>query len=154
MGFGTVMMAVAVAGIYILQKRRLARRRLGDPRVEISPVHAHAGERVRVSVILRPPQDLELERASIALKGLERALTSESRNWVKHQFHRHDTALSAPPRLTAGQDVHLAGELTVPAVAAPSFDADSNYVNWSIELKVEPRGWPAWQREFPIVVWL
>ena len=152
-GFGTLLLVVAAAGVFFMQKRKLARRKLGEPVVEIGDVHAHRGEPLRLSVTLRPAEDVELTGASMILKGREQALSMENNNRIRHEFHRSDASLGAPRRLQAGQPVRLAGALSVPAQAPLSFDTDRIHVVWTVELKLELKGWPSWQRDFPIVVW-
>jgi hypothetical protein len=151
--FGALLVALAAGGVFLLQRWKLARRKLGDPVVEIVPVEVRRGELVRLGVTLQPPGDVELAGASIVLKGRERANTPADNNRLLHEFHRSAAALSASRRLQSGQSLRLVGEIRVPADAPPSFDADSAHVEWALELTLEPAGWPGWVRDFPIVVW-
>jgi hypothetical protein len=151
-GFGLVLVTVAGLAVYLFQRWRIARRRLGDPVVAIEGVHARRGGSVRVEVTVTPPGDVELAGASLTLKGAEQASSSENTR-TTHEFHRSTGTLAAPSSLRAGEPARLAGQVTIPEDAPLSFDADSNHVAWVLEVTLEPKGWPRWQRDFPIVVW-
>jgi len=152
--FGGVFAVVGFGLAFVLQKRNVARRKLGDPLVNVTPTTARPGDRVSVQITLQPRSSLTLAGAVAVLKGRERAVSGSGTNRTTHthDLHGQEVGLGAPPQLEAGQMASFNASLQVPADAAPTFAAGDNDVKWMVELRIGIAGWPDWEREYPIDV--
>ena len=152
--FGGVFASVGFGLAVVLLKRSLARRKLGDPLVNVTPNVARPGDRVAVQVTVQPRASLRLDGASAVLKGVEQAVSGSGSNRTTHthELFQREVGLGAPPQLDAGQMASFSASFELPRDAAYSFAATSNLVKWSLEVKFGIQGWPDWEREFPICV--
>src|SRR5262249_52800114 len=62
-------------------------------------------------------------------------------------FHRGEVEIIPGQSLEAHCDLH------VPDEAMHSFTADNNQVQWTLAVRAEAEGWPAFERSFPVVVY-
>ena len=152
--FGGVFVTMGFGVALLLQRRNLARRKLGDPLVSVNPTTARPGERVSVQVTLQPRATVNLASAVVVLKGGERAVSGRGTNRTTHthDLHLQEVGLGAPPQLEAGQPRVFSASLQLPANAAPTFTSSDNGVKWAVEVKIGIAGWPDWEREHPISV--
>jgi hypothetical protein len=152
--FGAVFAVVGFGVAFMLQKRTLAQRRLGNPLVNLSPQVARPGSRVSVQITLQPRTSVKLTGAKAILRCRERAVSGSGTNRTTHTHpvHESEATLGAPPELQAGQPASLGVGLEVPGDAPPTFVASDNDVKWVVALQVGLEGWPDWEREYPITV--
>jgi hypothetical protein len=152
--FGAVFAAVGFGIAFVLQKRNLAQRKLGNPLVNVSPQTARAGDRVSLQVTLQPRASVKLTGAKVILKCQERAVSGSGTNRTTHseEVHQSEAGLGAPPVLEANQPASFSASLQLPRDAAATFAASDNSVKWAVTLQVGIDGWPDWERDYPITV--
>jgi hypothetical protein len=152
--FGAVFALVGFGIAFILQKRRVAQRRLGNPLVNLSPQVARPGDRVSAQVTLQPRTNVKLTGAKAILRCKERAVSGSGTNRTthNHQVHESEVGLNAPPQLEAGQPASFSVSLEIPRDAPATFAASDNDVKWVVALHVGIDGWPDWERDYPITV--
>jgi Arrestin (or S-antigen), C-terminal domain len=152
--FGAVFAVVGFGIAALLQKRNMARRKLGDPLVNVEPSLARPGDRVSVQVTVQPRASVQLNGATAVFKGVEQAVSGSGSNRTTHthELLQREVPLGAPPQLESGQMASFRASLELPKDAPYSFAATSNYVKWTVEIKFGIDGWPDWEREFPISV--
>jgi hypothetical protein len=152
--FGAVFALVGFGIAFMLQKRNVAQRRLGNPLVSVNPQMARPGDRVSVQVTLQPRSTVKLTGAKVLLRCKERAVSGSGTNRTTHTYevHESEAGLNAPPQLEAGQPASFSASLQLPKDAPTTFVASDNDVKWTLELNVGIDGWPDWEREYPITV--
>lgn len=153
--FGGTFALVGFGTAFLLQKRRLAQRRLGAPLTQITPNPVRQGGRVSVQVLAEPPKALELEDGKIRLVGRESVVSGSGTNRTTHGhtvFEHEQVLPMAGRRIEAGETLSIQETLTVPTDAAPTFVGDDNELKWTISVRIGIKGWPDWEQEFPLTV--
>jgi hypothetical protein len=153
--FGIPFMAVGFGVAFMLQKRRMAQAKIGQPMVKVSPNPARPGERVTVQAILEPRGAITLADGKVSFKGLEQVVSGSGtdRTTHSHEVHNEERPLSTGGRnVQPGETVSLQESFTVPETAAPTFMADDNHLKWTVSLAIGIDGWPDWEQDYPLTI--
>lgn len=124
-------------------RNSLARRRLGDVKVDVQPTAVRSGDEVQVEVAFTPKTTVRANEIRTELSGQEVVVSGSGTNKTTH---RH-TVASQPAQLAealeveAGEPVHLVTTLRVPPDAGPSFRASDNRLDWKVEVHIDVAGW-------------
>jgi hypothetical protein len=153
--FGIPFAAVGFGLLFVMQKRKLAQRRLGTPLTKVSPNPARPGERVNVQVLAEPNVELTLEGGHLRLIGRESVVSGSGTNRTTHKYdvYQFEHPLALDGRcVQAGETLAVNETLTIPEDAAPTFVASDNELKWTIHIRLGIKGWPDWEQEYPLTV--
>lgn len=135
--------------------RGIAERKLGTPQVRIGASVAEGGERIPLSVRIRPRAPLRLEGVVVELRGLEEVVSGSGTNRTTHRHVFHQTREILDPggrELLPQEEVVFEGAVEIPPDAPPTFAAPDNSLQWTILLRISIGGWPDWKRDYPLAV--
>lgn len=151
-----VLFALTVALVFGWRalKPKVARARTGEVEIGVHPNETRAGGRLQVEVRLRPPRALTLNAVRARLLCQEIAVSGSG---TRKTTHSHTVSsqvleLSKRRRVSAGETVALAGSITVPEDAPPSFEAPDNKVRWTVTTELDIEGWPDLEDEQVLTV--
>jgi len=132
----------------------IAARKLGRVAVQVTPVFVRPGQSVTCTVNLQPRGDIHLIEAQATLRGMEVVQWQSGDDTHSHRtvIRAESVKFAADRELSAGQSATLETQLTIPPDAPTTFMAAHNSLLWLIEVKLYLKGWPDWQREFPVIV--
>jgi hypothetical protein len=133
----------------------LAWKKIGVPKVSISPTILRAGDQTHVTLMLAPRAAGTLDEVTVKLKCEEVAVSGsgKSKATQTHVCHTDSRTLASNERITRGNQVALETTITVPETAPPTFAGESNKVEWSVTVLVSVRDWPDWEHDYPLAVY-
>ncbi len=138
--------------IYYLVRELLIVTGIGQTFVEISDHPLWPGGDYEVYLV--QGGHLSLKAIDISLECEEQAAyrqgtdTRTDRRLVHRQTLWHQENVETLP----GQPLEAKCPLHVPQTAMHSFAADNNQVQWSLTVRADAEGWPAFERQFRVVV--
>jgi hypothetical protein len=153
--FGIPFMAVGFGVAFLMQKRRMAQAKIGQPLVKLSPNPARPGDRVTVQAIFEPRSAITLADGTVRLQGQEEVVSGSGtdRTTHRHDLHSEERPLSlAGRRVEAGETVSVHESFTVPQTAPPTFMADDNRLKWTVTLGIGIDGWPDWEQDYSLTI--
>jgi hypothetical protein len=130
-----------VALISEARRRRRARNALGA-RASIAPVEVRPGEDLEMTLELTPRRPGRLLSASVTVLGREVVQQGHGSgaSTFNHVVFDKDVMLSNGAELRVSRTpLELAGRLSVPADAPPSFSAPSNELTWTVKFSASAR---------------
>jgi hypothetical protein len=145
----------ALRALIAALRRPMAESRLGQPHVEIDPPELRRGELATIRLALSPSVRVQINGASMELRGREIAVSGSGTNETTHEhdLFRAPGKLEGPTgTVEAGASSAFQGTIALPPDAAPTFRAKDNEVRWSVILHVEIEGWPDWRDEYVFTV--
>ena len=152
---GAVFALLGLAIVFATLKRTVAERKLGKPQVVVEPQQLKRGGTVKVSIAMMPAANVELDAITVRLRGREIVASGHGTKRTTHTHVLHDSSQPVDTgmvSLSPGSIVHLEGKVGIPDDAALTFCAPDNETKWEIDLRIGIRGWPDWERTWPIVV--
>jgi hypothetical protein len=150
MGGGGMIIANAI-------RLRALGQSLGNPVLRVHPEIVRAGEPLTVELVLRPPEDQDLEALVLGLSGAElaekpREAGGEPQRF-RHTLHEERRAVEiSRRRLRGGKETVIREVLLVPAEAPASFAAPNNEVRWEVTAMARAFGEEPWRSERAILV--
>ncbi len=144
---GLLLICLVVACIY----QAIVQSRIGDTAVELEALPLIAGQQFQAIVVQKGP--LQLRRLSVRMVCDEEAeyrqgtTTSTDTKRVRdlQVYEQFDLIVEREPLAEAF-------DLRVPADVMHSFEGLHNSIKWKLIVRGEPESWPAYEREFPIVI--
>lgn len=132
----------------------LARRRLQDITIDITPSNLQPGEELTVNASFRPAQALAVRDVRLRLILRESAFTG---NDDTRTAHTHDSVfvsrqLCGPTRFAAEERFEGSANLAIPPDASPSFTAANNRLLWMVQLDIDIDDWPDLNESHPFLV--
>jgi hypothetical protein len=146
LGFGIVFSIVPTLIMLAMFWRKAAERKLGKVDVNVEPTDARPGDTVWCAVNFRPQKDVKVASITASLVGEEVVVSGSGTNSTTHthKLFEQKHELLAQRHISAGKEVSLDVELTIPDDAAPTFRAYSNRLKWAVNVHVDIPKWPDW----------
>lgn len=134
-------------------KRILGTTGVGPTLIELSAHPLALGQ--RYDALLVQNGRLKFDRLRLLLVCQERGAYTQGTNLRTDQRRVYEQVLyeADSVEVRQGQPFEMHCELTLPALGMHSFQSEHNEVNWSLLVVGRPSGWPAFERQFPIVVY-
>lgn len=154
----TVFVAIAlfvVLGIVVgIARTVLRRRKLGEVRLAIEPAIAGPGDEIRITLAGQPPSALQLNRATVRLRGQEEVVRGSGTNksTYRHDLHDETLEIGMSRPLAARIPFQIEGTLRIPESAPPSFGASSNELKWWVDVDMDIARCPDWSEKKTLVV--
>ncbi len=164
MGLGLLLPAVA---LFFWARNRLAESQLGVPLVAVEPSVCRPGDGVRLTLRLKPPKAVQINRVRAVLSAVEHIRGTDADG----TFQTMTTVFRLPTQLEPEQSISMlrpassrrlrleprreavfAGSIEVPPNAPASFQLPNNRLFWTIEFHVDVAGWPDWKHKVPLVI--
>ncbi len=152
---GGIMVGLALAAAYGLNRNAIARQKMGKPRILIAPRSVHPGQPVSVQVTLQPRVGVNVNKSLVELCCRERVVSGSG---TSRQTHTHDlyctrNELGLPTTIGGGQMASAAARLDIPTRPTPSFTAEDNEVRWYVRVTLGLKGWADFQQEYGLSVY-
>ncbi|HMP78291.1 MAG TPA: hypothetical protein PKD54_02455 [Pirellulaceae bacterium] len=141
---------VAAWSVYRFFVRFLGFVAFGPTRLEISSYPLFPGQ--VVDVFLRQPGQIRLQLLEVVLICEESVTYSQGTNIRTEVKRVVEQRLFRQRGVEVAEPFQCQFGLTVPADAMHSFAAENNRVQWTIIVSASIRGWPRFERDFPIIV--
>lgn len=122
----------------------------GPSRLEISQYPLAPGQTVQLS--LRQPGQMRLHLLEVVLLCQEVVTYSQGTNVRTETRNVVEQRLFRQRGIAAAEPFQCEFEMAIPRDAMHSFSADSNRIQWKIIVSASVRGWPRFERAFPIIV--
>lgn len=149
---GGICVVLALFGMAVTLRNALARRGLGDIRLEIDADRVAPGRSLSWRLEFEPRRSVDLTSIDARLRGRESARVSE-KNTAFHVVFDRSEAVADQQALEGGQPFSVAGTCEVPPDAPFSFHGKHHQVHWTLELTVRIAGRPHFSIDRPIFVW-
>ena len=166
--FGGIFFLLGGGAFLVLLLKNIAQKKVGVPEVRITPLRVRRGTSLSISIRLSPRGFVALNGVSAELEAHEAVTAtvrasgssdrssgrgeSEEFSSRKKVFTQKTTLDSGPRQIGPGETVDLEGTIEVPQNAAPTFAAESNELQWAVEVHIDLGGWADWKQEYPISV--
>mgnify|MGYP003673514334 FL=1 len=144
--FGAVFALAGAAVLFMGLRNSLAERKLGPVVASVTPRVAAPGTKLSLALDFNPRSEARLNKITATLKGVETVTSGSGTNTTTHvhTLYEEQIVLRAEGRLFAREAQELAGTLTLPPDAAPSFEASDNHLVWQVEFHIDIAAWPDW----------
>lgn len=155
--FSAVLAVTSAALVLSGLKFRLAQKKLGAVRVELSPKQVRPGETVTCRIMFRPLSPVELKAARVRWWGVEcatrsRAGSDPSTTLYTHTLFDSKTIIASRRDFMPGQDVSLEGKFQIPHDAPSTLKVTHNELYWWAEVIMNLKHCPDWSDTFEITV--
>jgi len=152
--FGALFMAAGVWMMYMAVRNRLAQRTLGKVDLRVEPAIARRGSTFGIRLAFTPRKSANVDRITLTFVGRESATrgSGKHRNTQSRKLHEETRTLLENGSIEAHRPVSLEASFAIPADAAPTFEAPSNDVKWSIDVHISLPGRPDWSAEVKVAV--
>ncbi len=126
---------------------------VGPTLIELSAHPLVLGQRYEALLIQNGR--LKFERLRLLLVCQERGTFTQGTNLRIDQRRVFERVLyeADSVEVRQGAPFEIRSDLVLPAHAMHSFQSEHNEVNWSLLVVARPSGWPAFERQFPVVVY-
>ena len=138
--------------VFNLLRNPLARRRLGEFEVAVTPSDLYAGEDVQVTIRHETGNSTHIRSVVAVLKAEEVVVSGSGTNKTTH---RHTVVEERKVLLQTGTlppSGRMEATLKVPPGAPPSFGVSSNRLSWTVEVLVDLPMWPDLTESVPLLV--
>lgn len=143
---------VLVGLVFFCIYQAIVQSRIGDTALELEALPLPAGQQLQALVLQKGP--LQLRRLSI------RMVCDEEAQYRQGTSTRTDTKRVRELQVYEQFDLQIVGnepladsfDLSVPSDVMHSFKGAHNSITWKLIVRGEPESWPAYEREFPIVI--
>lgn len=146
------MVGTVISGglIYAGVSRRLAKKKLGEIEVTISPKRIYPGELIQCKLQLTPPKPVEINKIRCALLAEEvvvRGSGTSSRTYRQQLHNRAERIKPARNGTLAANKTHVFEvSFEIPIDAPPSFaSGNDNKLQWRVETEIDIPSWPDWK---------
>jgi len=152
--FGSVFALVGGGVLFMGLRNSLAERKLGPVMPSVTPPVAPPGTKLALGLDFNPRSEARLNEITATLKGYESVTSGSGTNTTTHvhTLHEEKIVLRGNGRLFAREAQELAGSVTLPADAAPSFEASDNHLIWKVDFHIDIAAWPDWTASTTIQV--
>ena len=130
------------------------RRKLKLGEVWVKPTSVYGGSEVKCHLDLVAKRGFHLRSIKASISIHER-ITMTAGTATETKIHVLDEKTYSRPfneDVTEGRWIAFDCALPVESDAPATFTSNNNALEWTVKMKAELRGWPAWQKTFPIVV--
>jgi hypothetical protein len=152
--FGALFMAAGAWIFYMAIRNRLAMRTLGTVDLSVEPPIVRRGAALAVRLAFTPRRSATVERVTFTFTGKESATrgSGKHKNTQSRRLHEETATRLENGTIDAGRPVALDISFAIPPDAAPTFDAPSNEVKWSVDVHISLPGRPDWSAELKVAV--
>lgn len=149
-------LGAVVAGVWStthLLKRLLLTTGIGPTLVEVSGHPFYPGE--TYDVFVAQTGRLQLRRLTVAITCHERASYQQGTDvrTERQLVYQAPLAEVGEAAVDANQPLEVLCQVRLPGALVPSFQSQHNAIEWNLVVCGDAVGWPAYEREFPIVVY-
>lgn len=151
---GLVAAAVALSVLVSQLHRNAYRRKFELGEAWVSPSSLYPGGQVRCHVDFRSRREFHLRAVKATLSATERVTYTSGTTTVTEAHVLHEKIHVRPFDEDVAPDRVIAFDCVLPIIpeAPASFSANSNDLVWAVTLKADLKGWPDWEKSFPITV--
>jgi hypothetical protein len=147
--------AVGLGLALLVGKNVIAARKLGDIAVALGATRVCAGEVVPVTIVIRPPEAVTIDRIVATIDCRESATrgSGSDRQTKSEELLSEETVLVDGGMLDPREPFTAETSVPIPVSDACSVSMGSNSITWKLTLRVAVPGWPDWtlSRELEVV---
>lgn len=147
---GVICLTVAAWTVIQFGRQLLVLTGFGPTQLEISELPLVPGGLYQL--YLEQPGRFRFQVIEVVLTCVEEATFSQGTNVRTEKRNAVDVRLFRKRGIAAGQPVQETFELRLPPEAMHSFVSANNRVLWKIIVSATVRGWPQFQRVFPVII--
>jgi hypothetical protein len=140
--------------IYWKLKSKAIAKRLGEVELETAEQTLAPGGTWKTRLRFTPKRDVRINGVRVKLMVHETAISGSGTNQTRHRHPLHDETLTVEPEgvLSVGKPFDQEIEVPLPEITAYSFDAGSNDITWSAEIRIDLPRIPDWKEKRQIKV--
>jgi hypothetical protein len=131
-----------------------AAKKTGKITVDAGNRIIYPGKKLPLSISFTPNADLNCNCVKISLNADESAVSGSGTNKTTHHHNIVSDNFDLPfeKYIRKGTDVKHQIDITIPDIAAYSFDSSNNGVSWNVAIHIGIDKWPDWKEKIILVM--
>lgn len=133
---------------------KYAMKKTGKITVDSGNGFIHPGKKLPITIFFTPAADLNLNCATVTISAEENAVSGSGKSRTTHTNKLVNECFDLPIEkyIRKGDSIKRQIDLTIPDIAAYTFDSSDNSVTWRMAIHIGIDKWPDWKQNIDLVL--